>query len=384
MIRRLIKSGFANAIERAGLRRMAARAGGRALPLVLGYHRVAERFPQDSRQSMAPMLISRDMLRRHLEETARRFRFVTLDELGAAVESGEAFERRLAAVTFDDGYEDVYDVACPLLRQMGIPAAVFVVTDLVGTSRLQLHDRLYLTAARALDASRSPEVDVRHLLLRAGLNPPSGRWLRTAARDPFTLTGALLKTLPQDAIERALTLLENCIDIPVPVRAQHRAMSWDMLKDLLHWGFTVGSHTRSHALLTNESESKVREETRGSRQRLEARLGTPIRHFAYPDGRYDEVALRVVANAGYRFGYTTCGHRDQAYPNLTIPRKVLWEWSCVDSTGRFSPAIFECHVHSIFDLFSPCRQRHRSAASLSLAQSNLTFGIQPHERLEHT
>jgi hypothetical protein len=146
----------------------------------------------------------------------------------------------------------------------------------------------------------------------------------------------------------------------------------------------VGSHTRSHALLTNESESKVWEETRGSRRRLEARLGKPIRHFAYPDGRYDEAALRAVANAGYRFGYTTCRHRDEAYPNLTIPRKVLWERSCVDTRGRFSPAIFECQVHAMFDLFSRCRQRHRSAASLSLARSQPTFGIQPHERLEHT
>jgi len=385
MIRGLIKSGFANTIGRAGLSRLAASAGGgHGLPLVLGYHRVAERFPHDSRATIPSMLISRDMLRRHLEWTARRFRFVTLDELGAAVESGEAFERRLAAVTFDDGYEDIYHVACPLLRQMGIPAAVFVVSDLVGTSRLQLHDRLYLIAARALAASHSPEADVRRMLLGAGLNPPSERWLRTAARDPFTLTGALLKALPQDTIERSLTLLEYRFNIPVPVRAQHRAMSWEMLQDLLHWGFTVGSHTRSHALLTNESESKVREETRGSRRRLEARLGQPIRHFAYPDGRYDDVALRAVANAGYRFAYTTCHHRDESYPNLTIPRKVLWERSCVDTRGRFSPAILECQVHSMFDLFSRCRQHHRLAASPSLARSKPSFGIQPHERLEHT
>src|SRR5260370_9968567 len=38
------------------------------------------------------------------------------------------------AITFDDGYESVYEVAYPLLRHFGFPALVYVTTDAVGDS----------------------------------------------------------------------------------------------------------------------------------------------------------------------------------------------------------------------------------------------------------
>ena len=52
-------------------------------------------------------------------------------------------------MTFDDGYRDVYEQAFPVLRRKGIPAAVFVVTDLVGRPFWQVHDRLYHLVAKA-------------------------------------------------------------------------------------------------------------------------------------------------------------------------------------------------------------------------------------------
>ena len=98
-------------------------------PLVLCYHRVVERV--DEHPSSAPaMLVSRATLERQLAGVDRRYRFVGLDELARAVEDGSAAsaKRPLAAVTFDDGYADVFHVGFPLLRRMGIPPAVFVPT----------------------------------------------------------------------------------------------------------------------------------------------------------------------------------------------------------------------------------------------------------------
>src|SRR4030095_5496505 len=76
----------------------------------------------------------------------RRFRFVSVDELGDALEAGQT---DIAAVTFDDGYPAVYETAFPLLKRKGIPAAFFVVTGVVGTSELMLYDRLYLAVRHA-------------------------------------------------------------------------------------------------------------------------------------------------------------------------------------------------------------------------------------------
>jgi hypothetical protein len=107
----------------------------------------------------------------------------------------------------------------------------------------------------------------------------------------------------------------------------------------------------------------MREEVAGSRAQLEARLGTTIQHFAYPSGIFNTAAVSAVASAGYRFAYTTCTHRDARYPQLTIPRSVLWENACLDSNRNFSSAIMRCQVQRAFDLVGGCRQVHDAVAT---------------------
>ena len=96
----------------------------------------------------------------------------------------------------------------------------------------------------------------------------------------------------------------------------------------------------------------------GSREELELKLGTGVRHFAYPSGLFDTAAVEAVAAAGYRFGYTTCTHHDAAFPLLTVSRTPLWEDACRDFHGLFSESILNCQIHRVFDLVSGCRQHH--------------------------
>ena len=70
----------------------AALARGADRPLVLGYHRVVEDFGTAARTEMPSMLISASMFERHLEWLGRRFRFVSLDEIGEHAVTGVAFD----------------------------------------------------------------------------------------------------------------------------------------------------------------------------------------------------------------------------------------------------------------------------------------------------
>jgi len=280
--------------------------------------------------------VSRRMLEQQLDWIGRRFRFVSLDELGARLAAGDLGEDPVAAITFDDGYRDFYDHALPVLKRKGVPAAVFVVTDLVGTRRLQLHDKLY------------------HLLARR-FRPKSG------APTPLQATRALLETLPQAEVEKAIRTLESEAPISEDTFSSFYSLTWEMLEEICRAGITIGSHTRTHVLMTNESQQRVKKEVAGSRQELEARLGTDVQHFAYPSGIFNTAAVDAVAAAGYRFGFTTCAHHDAALPLLTVPRTLLWENACSDSHGRFSGSILNCQIHRAFDLVSGCRQHHATS-----------------------
>jgi peptidoglycan/xylan/chitin deacetylase (PgdA/CDA1 family) len=338
---------------------------GRA-PLIVTYHRVVEDVIAMRRTSIPAMLISSQTFERQVDWIARRYRITTLDEIGAHLEAGEPFDERLAAITFDDGYADAYHNAFPILRRKGHPATVFVVTDLIGREEMQTFDRLYLLLLQALGSADGAEW-LRDVERPHAIPVSVQRGLSRVPRDPVNTAHALLEGLPQgvlgsvlEALERRFTLPRGCLD-------SHRALDWEMLEEMCAGGITIGSHTRTHVLLTLEEPARVSEEIDGSRWLLEQRLGRKVHHLAYPDGRFNTRVVNTVKKAGYRFAYGVCEHRDAANPLLTIPRRTLWEDSCLDGRGRFSPSVMSCYTNGVFDQLAKCRREHQAGGSEPLS-----------------
>jgi peptidoglycan/xylan/chitin deacetylase (PgdA/CDA1 family) len=377
MLRSLVKTATARALSRskaAGLIR--SLNGWRHTPLVLGYHRVVEDFDRELDGSIPAMLISSRMLERHLDWVGRRYSFLSLDDVCSRLESGQPFAKPAALLTFDDGYEDVYHFALPLLRRKGIPAAVFVVTGLIDSDRPQVHDELYLLVSHAMVHWQDPVKRIAQLCAALGIAFPDTESQSSA--NAFLLTGKLLNLLCREDVVRLVSALQD--ECPqIRCSAGLRPLTWEMLQEMQRSGFGIGSHTKSHALLTNEPTAVVFEELKASRLALETHLGRTSPHFAYPDGKFNSSVVEAVRSCGYRFAFSTCAHRDSRHPLLTIPRKVLWERSSVDRFGRFDAAVMECQITRLFDFLAPCTQEHRLPDPLPGLNE-----VQAHARLEHS
>ena len=325
-------------------------------PLVLCYHRVVHDLRRHTWSAPA-MLVTQRTLAAQLDWVRRRYRFVALDELAAAVESGPRQRRPLAAVTFDDGYADVYRNGLPVLTRMGIPATIFVVTDLIGTEGLQLHDRLHALLRQA--NRRFGATGILSLLDRHRLEHPP--WRHDSDWTPAQMTRLgemLLATQPRGALEHLASDLERYVAVPAEVADGLHALDWSMVRELQKAGVVIGSHTRSHRVLPNESAEDVHEELAGSKRVLESKLGTEVRHFSFPNGHFSTATLRAVRAAGYDYAYSTCFHRDPEQRELTIPRRVFWERSLQGVSGRVSTAVASCLVRGVFDRRSACPHDH--------------------------
>src|SRR5262249_23235734 len=145
---------------------------------IVGYHRVVENFAESARYTIPAMLVSTATFEKQIDWLARHFLIASLDDVAVHLEEGRPFSRPVAAITFDDGYADVYHNAFPLLKGKGFPAAVFVVTNLIGTKKLQMCDRLYMCLARQMQ------------------------------RNPFEKMTAMLTQLPQSEILRRVEEIE--------------------------------------------------------------------------------------------------------------------------------------------------------------------------------
>jgi peptidoglycan/xylan/chitin deacetylase (PgdA/CDA1 family) len=76
------------------------------------------------------------------------------------------------------------------------------------------------------------------------------------------------------------------------------------LRSMATAGHEIGSHSRSHVRIRGLHAEAAREELRGSREELEASVGTAVESFAFPYGSHDVEALAQVRSAGYRSSVT--------------------------------------------------------------------------------
>ncbi|MEI7998631.1 MAG: polysaccharide deacetylase family protein [Candidatus Omnitrophota bacterium] len=60
------------------------------------------------------------------------YQFISFDSLVDGMKKGYTFARNTVVITFDDGYEDNYTNAYPILKKYHIPAMVFLVSDRIG------------------------------------------------------------------------------------------------------------------------------------------------------------------------------------------------------------------------------------------------------------
>ncbi|MFW6163744.1 MAG: polysaccharide deacetylase family protein [Planctomycetota bacterium] len=82
-------------------------------------------------------------------------------------------------------------------------------------------------------------------------------------------------------------------------------LSPGQLREMAAAGITIGSHSRTHASLTQCSPRQLDEEVAGSKKALEDLLGAEVRHFCYPRGFYNEPVVAAVREAGYVTACTT-------------------------------------------------------------------------------
>jgi peptidoglycan/xylan/chitin deacetylase (PgdA/CDA1 family) len=105
---------------------------------------------------------------------------------------------------------------------------------------------------------------------------------------------------------------------PQPLMAREHWLRW------LDAGMDVGSHTCHHIDLTVSEDDLAMAEMVQSRQKLEALLGTEVRHFCYPYGRFQDKHAQMAKQAGYLTATTM--RRGRASPSddpWSLPRVMV-------------------------------------------------------------
>jgi peptidoglycan/xylan/chitin deacetylase (PgdA/CDA1 family) len=93
-------------------------------------------------------------------------------------------------------------------------------------------------------------------------------------------------------------------------------LSRAQLRELSDSGAEIGSHSMTHAYLSDLNREQLTLEIGGSKQELERITGRPVHHFSCPGGRWNPRVATVANEAGYRSVATSRSATNSPSTNL--------------------------------------------------------------------
>jgi len=221
---------------------------------------------------------------------ARHFTVVPLSRIVERFRAGDVGRSREIALTFDDGLRNNATFGYPILQRLGLPATFFVCPGLIETGRWQWP---YEAAARLTRLSSAERVDLlRQLGCPNDTISEALSWMKS-------LNTAVRLTI-DDRLRNATKTFVPTVD----ERDLFDTMTWQDLRSLDPEIITVGSHSMTHPILGKTDPPQLTIEIVESRRVLEQQLQRPTEYFCYPDGTYNDYALRLV-RSHYRAAVST-------------------------------------------------------------------------------
>lgn len=218
----------------------------------------------------------------------RNYEVLPLQQALLLLDAG-TLPRRAISITFDDGYRELMDGAFHTLRDLNLPATVFLVAGHVGTD-LPFWWEEVVFRLRRLNHEELAEL-LRTVDLQVSVERPG--WI------PKIIVA--LKEMPIDRREKYLDTLRAMTG---EVRLPRMSLTWEEVREVRSWGIGVESHSMTHPILPLLDDEALERELQISRDTIESMTGGNCHLLAYPNGDHDERVRAAAQRAGYRWAVT--------------------------------------------------------------------------------
>lgn len=101
--------------------------------VIVAFHRINRDSTRDG------LTFGVDAFEKYCRFFSDYFHVITMRDLVNKLENGTPLDRNLV-ITFDDGYQDNFESAAPILKSIGLPATFFVTSQFIGTDEVPWWD----------------------------------------------------------------------------------------------------------------------------------------------------------------------------------------------------------------------------------------------------
>jgi len=312
---------------------------------IVTYHGIVPAGYEVTDPGQDGVLVTAENFRRQLRMLKTNYRVISPEHVLHWSADGEQLPPKSILLTCDDGLLNTLTEMAPILREEELSCLFFVLgASAHQNSQTLWYENLYLLLLAAPAASYSLEslgmtIELRdragrrrawwNLVMKLSQFEESARSdLVETLRVSFGLSGEWNREQTKDDLSRRRFCVLNVYE----------------LRGLAELGMSIGSHTLSHPVLSQQAPELAWKEISESRGVLEDAVGRPVWALAYPFGDAASVTSReqeMAMRAGFQCAFMNVGGGFGApLPRFALPR--------VHVTADMGLAEFEAHVSGFY------------------------------------
>jgi peptidoglycan/xylan/chitin deacetylase (PgdA/CDA1 family) len=202
-----------------------------------------------------------------------------MDQVLQYLEQKEPFPPNSFALTFDDGFENNFSVAEPILKRYSVPAMIYLTTDFISRNSMSWIDRIEF----AVELTKKQSIYSDWCNSSFTLNNSENRiQFLSAVRKHVKST----RTCNPNEFADKLCLELGFPDIASSNDPLDKKLSWKQIRDIGQSSkyLSFGGHSHTHAILSFLSSDELNYELDTSLDLMTNNGGLKTIHYSYPEG----------------------------------------------------------------------------------------------------
>ena len=257
--------------------------------LILNYHGVVNNLqPKISRNHLSTIQFAK-----HLKYFKKHFDVLPLQTLIQNYQSGSRPLKPTIAITFDDGYENNFKNAFPLLKEFQFPATIFVTAQaLINNEQPLWYDALDICREDLNWTKLIGSTEIQKLNLGTQFSFDAFK-NRIKHFDSNTKKEIFKILLPEITIETYKSKTDQ---------EYWKLLNETQILEMVESGLIeIGSHGISHTNMDVLETTALNTELLESKKILGSAAGTPIESIAFPDGAYNDKVKLESKQIDYKY-----------------------------------------------------------------------------------
>lgn len=256
--------------------------------LILLYHGVYDHKLKGIENYSGKHINKKDFISQMQLLKNKNFNFLSFEDIVQIIGAGSKFPKKSVAVSFDDGFFNNYQIACPILDDLKIPTIFYVCSGLIGKKNLFWVDVI----EACINNCKLENLDIRLDEFRS-FNIKDIK----AKINTIEIIKKYCKISKINIRNRVLKDLKNITNTkPTPeMSVNYEIMNWKELSEINNNNlFTVGGHNMFHDSFTNIEPENIELEISNTIKLIEQNLNSKVEHYSYPEGQARDYNPQVI------------------------------------------------------------------------------------------